>query len=77
MSETGTLLYSCAFEGAMHAIENMHANEAALTAPVLSNDLDTQPTALLNAPSMVENWTLMIQGIFNFTFITRAVFAKG
>ena len=45
----------------MHAIENMHANEAALTAPVLSNDLDTQPTALLNAPSMVENWRAMIK----------------
>ena len=77
LSEAGTLLYSCAFDGAMHAIEIVHATEAALRAPVLSNDLDTQLTALLNAPSMVENWTPMIQGRLYLTFITWAVIAKG
>ena len=68
MSEAGTLLYSCAFEGAMHAIETMHAIEATLTAPVLSSDLDTRPTALLNALSMVENWAPMIPEINTLHF---------
>jgi hypothetical protein len=61
----------------MHAIETMHAIEAALAAPVLSNDLVARVIALLNAPSMVENWVPIIQRNINLIFITRAVFAKG
>jgi hypothetical protein len=70
-------LYSCAFDGAMHAIETMHASEAELTAPVLSNDLDTRVMPLLNAPSMVENWMSMFQGNINIRILAQIGFAKG
>jgi hypothetical protein len=61
----------------MHAIETMHAIEAELTAPVLSNDLDTRVMALLNAPSTVENWKPMFQGNINVGILAQISFAKG
>jgi len=76
LSEAGTLLYSCAFAGAMHDIETMHAIEAALAAPVLSNDLDTRQTALLNAPWMVENEMPMFQANINLRILAQTGFAK-
>jgi len=70
-------LYSCAFDGAMHAIETMYASEAELTAPVLSNDLDTRVMALLNVPSMVENWMSMFQRNINVRILAQIGFVKG